>query len=59
MLCDTEELKMITIGIITVSDRSSKGEREDLSGPVIRDWAIWGNRRTSGRVLGVLGPDLR
>ena len=30
---------MPSVGIITVSDRSSKGEREDLSGPEIRKWA--------------------
>jgi molybdopterin adenylyltransferase len=30
---------MITVAIITVSDRSSRGIREDLSGPVIRSWA--------------------
>ncbi len=30
---------MISVGIITVSDRSSKGLREDLSGPAIRHWA--------------------
>ena len=30
---------MITVGIITVSDRSSQGKREDLSGPTIRSWA--------------------
>lgn len=30
---------MITVGIITVSDRSSRNEREDLSGPEIRKWA--------------------
>jgi molybdenum cofactor synthesis domain-containing protein len=29
----------IKCGIITVSDRSSRGEREDLSGPEIRKWA--------------------
>ena len=29
----------ITIGIITVSDRSSQGTRDDLSGPAIREWA--------------------
>jgi molybdenum cofactor synthesis domain-containing protein len=28
---------MFTAGIITVSDKGSKGEREDVSGPVIRD----------------------
>lgn len=31
---------MNTIGIITISDRSSRGEREDLSGPAIREWAL-------------------
>ncbi len=25
-------------GILTVSDRSSRGEREDASGPALRDW---------------------
>ncbi len=30
---------MATVGILTASDRSSRGEREDLSGPVIREWA--------------------
>ena len=30
---------MIRVGIVTVSDRSSRGEREDLSGPEIRSWA--------------------
>jgi len=30
---------MYSIGIITVSDRSSKGERDDLSGPAIEKWA--------------------
>jgi molybdopterin adenylyltransferase len=29
---------MYSAGIITVSDRSSKGEREDLSGPAIKKW---------------------
>jgi len=29
----------IKIGIITVSDRSSRGERDDLSGPEIRKWS--------------------
>lgn len=33
----------ISVGIITVSDRASRGEREDLSGPEIRLWAQrWG-----------------
>ncbi|MCP4136145.1 MAG: MogA/MoaB family molybdenum cofactor biosynthesis protein [bacterium] len=31
---------MITVGIITASDRSSRGEREDLSGPEIKKWAL-------------------
>lgn len=31
---------MIRVAIITVSDRSSRGEREDLSGPEIRKWAL-------------------
>ena len=30
---------MYSVGIITVSDRSSRGERGDLSGPEIRKWA--------------------
>ena len=25
-------------GILTVSDRSSRGEREDLGGPALREW---------------------
>lgn len=29
---------MIKVGIITVSDRSSRGERKDLSGPAIVEW---------------------
>jgi molybdopterin adenylyltransferase len=31
---------MITIAIITVSDRSSQGVRDDLSGPEIKKWAV-------------------
>jgi molybdopterin adenylyltransferase len=31
---------MVSVGIITVSDRSSKGLRKDLSGPAIRQWAL-------------------
>jgi len=30
---------LASAGIITVSDRSSRGERDDVSGPVIRAWA--------------------
>lgn len=28
------------VGILTLSDRSARGERPDASGPVIRDWAL-------------------
>lgn len=31
---------MATAGIITVSDRSSAGQRADLSGPEIKKWAL-------------------
>ena len=31
---------MYRVGIITVSDRSSRGERTDLSGPEIEKWAV-------------------
>jgi molybdopterin adenylyltransferase len=30
--------KIIRIGIVTVSDRASRGEYEDLGGPAMRDW---------------------
>lgn len=30
----------ITLGILTISDRSSRGERADVSGQVIRDFAV-------------------
>ena len=30
--------KQIKIGIVTVSDRASRGEYEDLGGPAMRDW---------------------
>jgi len=32
-------LMNINVAVITVSDRSSQGEREDLSGPEIKKWA--------------------
>lgn len=32
------EMQRASIGIITVSDRASRGEYEDLGGPAIRDW---------------------
>ena len=28
----------VRIGIVTVSDRASRGEYEDLGGPAIREW---------------------
>lgn len=31
-------MKKIKIGIVTVSDRASRGEYEDLGGPAIQDW---------------------
>lgn len=31
---------MITVGILTVSDSSYRGEREDLSGPLIREMVV-------------------
>ena len=31
-------MKTIKIGVVTVSDRASKGEYEDLGGPAIQDW---------------------
>ena len=31
---------MITVGILTISDRSYRGEREDLSGPILREMAV-------------------
>ena len=30
--------KAMRIGIVTVSDRASRGEYEDLGGPAMRDW---------------------
>jgi molybdopterin adenylyltransferase len=31
---------MITVGILTISDRSYRGERGDLSGPLLREMAV-------------------
>jgi len=31
---------MITVGILTISDSSYRGEREDLSGPLLRELAV-------------------
>jgi len=33
-----DSMNNIKTGLITVSDRSSRGEREDLSGPELRKW---------------------
>lgn len=41
----------IKIGIITVSDRSSRGEREDLSGPEIRNWCEKMNFTASEEII--------
>lgn len=30
----------VRVGILTVSDAASRGEREDTSGPAIRDWCL-------------------
>lgn len=34
------QTQQIKIGIVTVSDRASRGEYEDLGGPAIRDWFV-------------------
>jgi molybdenum cofactor synthesis domain-containing protein len=31
---------MITVGILTISDSSYRGEREDLSGPILREMVV-------------------
>ena len=41
----------IKIGIITVSDRSSRGEREDFSGPEIRKWCEKMNFSTEVEII--------
>lgn len=33
-------MKKYSVSIITVSDRCSRGERDDLSGPAIEKWAV-------------------
>lgn len=33
-------MNKIKLSIVTISDRSSKGERDDLSGPEIKKWGI-------------------
>jgi molybdenum cofactor synthesis domain-containing protein len=47
-------MEKIKCGIITVSDRSSRGEREDLSGPEIGKWA---ERNNITVVKEVIVPD--
>mgnify|MGYP000849590231 FL=1 len=44
-------MEKIKCGIITVSDRSSRGEREDLSGPEIRKWAEKNNISVEKEVI--------
>ena len=44
---------MIRIGVLTVSDRSARGEREDLSGPAV---AAAAGARIRGRAGGRSGP---
>lgn len=41
----------IKVGLITVSDRSSRGEREDLSGPELRKWCDKMNFTVSEEVI--------
>ncbi|MCB1775661.1 MAG: molybdopterin adenylyltransferase [Gammaproteobacteria bacterium] len=44
----------VTIGIVTVSDRASRGEYEDLGGPAIREWldrALTGEWNAEARVV--------
>lgn len=33
----TTDYSMITVAVLSMSDKGSKGEREDLSGPLIQD----------------------
>ena len=45
---------VINIGIVTVSDRASRGEYEDLGGPAVEDWiskAITNNWQPIKRVI--------
>lgn len=42
---------MASVGVITVSDRSSRGERADASGPAIRDWALSKGHRVVSEVI--------
>lgn len=42
---------MITVAIITVSDRSSRGERDDLSGPAIEKWAVSQNYLIKEKII--------
>ena len=48
----THGVALVTIGIVTISDRASQGLYEDISGPAIGDWlaraitlAVAGRRR--------------
>ena len=44
-------MSMNRVAIITVSDRSSKGDREDLSGPEIEKWAKKMNLHVSSTAI--------
>ena len=47
-----ENLKVFTVGIITSSDKGSAGQREDLSGKVIRELCEpYGGTVTSYKIL--------
>ncbi len=51
----------VTIGIITVSDRASRGEYEDRSGPAIRGYlesALDGNWKAEYRIVSDERPDI-
>ena len=46
----------VRIGIVTISDRASRGEYEDLGGPAIRDW-LTAALTTPWQALARLVPD--
>ncbi len=46
--------KPVRIGVVTVSDRASRGEYEDLGGPAIREWfdrALINDWRCASRIV--------
>lgn len=46
-----EDMRKISAGIITVSDRSSRGERSDISGPEIARWAAQMDIEIAGETI--------